>query len=141
MSSFVHMSFRGISRHSVLVVAVAVGCHHASKPAPVAVNRTCPVREASTTGATPNRVRIDGPVFRVGDRVVLVVDDSTRGITVVRASASGTGFTFDSIPGVSWPRAEEIESATVLKQFEVQSRVTPCEVEGGMSLRTKRSGP
>jgi hypothetical protein len=134
------MSIRGVSQRSVLVVAMAGGCHHAPKPAPVAVNPTCPARETFTAGATPNRIHIDGPVFRVGDRVVLVVDDSTRGITVVRGSAPGAGFTFDSIPGVSWPRAEEIESATVLKRLEVQSRVTPCEVEGGISLRTNRSG-
>ena len=83
------------SRTLLLVIGLIslCACHRAGvQEASATALTTCPARGAPPPGAdsVPRVVRIgEGVRWRVGDRVVVVVDDTTRGIGLVTAATNG----------------------------------------------------
>jgi hypothetical protein len=123
-------------------VATMSGCHHPSaRAANTIALAACLARAPSSSAvdSTRQRLRIgEDNRFRAGDRVVIVIDDTARGVAIVPANAS-TGIQVDAVPGLAWLKPEQVAEITVMKGMEAHSLAAPCEVEGGLIIRTTRS--
>ncbi len=79
------------------------------------------------------RIRIDGPPFKLGDRIVLIVDDSVRGVARVMSEEP---IRLDRITVLDSISPHDLGGLTVIKAQEAGRRAAPCAVEGGIKIRT-----
>lgn len=130
----------------VVALMLLAGCLRAPQAVPPTLvstpgaPATCPPRSAGAPSVSSSRaVRLDGPSFVVGDRVVVVVDDTVRGITTVAAAPRQGPIQFADEQVLAGLRPEEIATLTVIPRAELPRWAAPCEVEGGIAIRTTRS--
>jgi hypothetical protein len=124
----------------LLLVVVLDGCRRPSGSSAAPEHAVvCPARASTPARAdsAAARVRIyEGPAFRAGDRVVIVVDDTVRGIAWVQA---GAGLQLPGHSALESLAPNDVADLRILKYGEANATARPCEVEGGRMIRTVRT--
>lgn len=119
------------------LVGLLSACASWHRP-PVSLEKPLGCLARHSSDSVGRQLRIDGPPFRRGDRVVVIVDDSVRGVVRVVAESP---VKFDPATILDSVVAHEVAELTVIKAQEARQRAVPCEVEGGIVVRTVRSSP